>query len=108
MCHSSAGRDSSRALCVEDVEVVMKYAWTLLIAGALAAMGANREVTAVAAQSCESLAILKLPHTTITLAQTVGPGAFTPPPAASPPPGRVAAPADDVRDLPAFCRVAAT
>jgi hypothetical protein len=36
---------------LKNVEVVIKYAWTLLIAGALAAMGANGEVTAVAAQS---------------------------------------------------------
>jgi feruloyl esterase len=53
------------------------------------------------------LASLTLPNTTITLAQAVEPGAFTPPipavGAAAPP---VAAQA--YRDLPAFCRVAAT
>jgi feruloyl esterase len=52
--------------------------------------------------SCESLASLRLPNTTITLTQAVGPGAFTPPgPAAS-------AAARAFSALPAFCRVAAT
>ena len=34
---------------------------------------------AAAASSCESLAALSLPRTTITLAQSVGAGEFTPP-----------------------------
>jgi len=54
-----------------------------------------------AAGSCESLASLKLPDTTITMAQSVAAGAFTVPAG-----GRGAAPRYD--DLPAFCRVAAT
>ena len=47
-------------------------------------------------RSCESLAQLALPNTKITIAQTVTTGEFTPP-------GRTA-----IKDIPAFCRVAAT
>jgi feruloyl esterase len=54
-----------------------------------------------AAASCESLASLKLPDTTITTAESVAAGAFTPPGGRG---GRGAAQSD----LPAFCRVAAT
>jgi feruloyl esterase len=52
------------------------------------------------AATCESLAGLKLPDTTITLAQPVAAGAFIPPGASGPP--------ASVKNLPAFCRVAAT
>jgi feruloyl esterase len=52
------------------------------------------------AATCESLASLKLPDTTITMAQTVAAGAFTQPG------GRGGGNA--FADLPAFCRVAAT
>jgi feruloyl esterase len=55
-----------------------------------------------AAQSCEALTSLKLPDTTITMAQTVAAGAFTPPAG-----GRGGGGAQ-FADLPAFCRVAAT
>ena len=65
-----------------------------------------------AGTSCESLASLKLPNTTITLAQTVAAGAFSPPaPLSGVPPPPAAAPvpsAQTFEDLPAFCRVAAT
>ena len=53
-----------------------------------------------AAGSCESLSALKLPDTTITMAQSVAPGAFSPPAAGG---GGQA-----YKTLPAFCRVAAT
>src|SRR6267378_4139378 len=46
--------------------------------------------------TCESLATLKLPHATITIAQPVAPGAFTPRGGAA------------FKNLPAFCRVAAS
>lgn len=61
----------------------------------------------VAATSCEDLASIKLPDTTITLAQTVAAGEFAPPAA---PGGRGGFPgqADLFKSLPAFCRVAAT
>src|SRR6476620_6261099 len=55
----------------------------------------SRPFSAVA-RSCESLAQLALPNTKITNAQTVTTGEFTPT-------GRTA-----IKDLPAFCRVAAT
>jgi hypothetical protein len=60
---------------------------------------------AEAHQACESLATLKLPNTTITLAQTVAAGALVPPPGPLGPPG---APPPDFKSLPVFCRVAAT
>jgi feruloyl esterase len=56
----------------------------------------------VAAATCESLASLKLPDATITLAESVAAGAFTP--AAGGGRGGGA----QFADLPAFCRVAAT
>jgi feruloyl esterase len=52
---------------------------------------------AMAATTCENLAQLSLPDTTITMATSVAPGAFTPPSSAKP-----------LKDLPAFCRVTAT
>ena len=54
------------------------------------------------AATCEELSNLSLPHTTITIAQTVGRGGFVPPVQAR---GRGANPFET---LPAFCRVAAT
>jgi feruloyl esterase len=55
------------------------------------------------ASNCESLTELKLKNTTITMAQTVAAGAFNsplPPPRGKQPPS--------FRNVPAFCRVAAT
>lgn len=64
-------------------------------------------VTSVqAATTCESLSALSLPQTTITLAQTVAAGSFTPP-AGGRGRGRGADPAL-YKNLPEFCRVAAT
>jgi len=56
------------------------------------------------AASCDGLTSLKLADTTITLAQAVEAGAFVPP---AGPAGR-GAQTTPFRDLPAFCRVAAT
>src|SRR5438477_12336412 len=67
----------------------------LVIASAARAAGAT----------CESLASLSLPQAAITSAQNVAPGAFTPPSTSSRGGGRGANP---FKDLPAFCRVAAT
>jgi hypothetical protein len=53
----------------------------------------------VLAATCESIAALKLPTTTITAAQVVAAGAFRP----SPPPS--AAVLKSFESLPAFCRV---
>src|ERR1700704_5298632 len=52
------------------------------------------------AATCESLATLKLPDTSITSAQEVAAGAFIPPGDSAPP--------ASVKGLPAFCRVMAT
>ena len=61
-------------------------------------------VPSVWAASCESLSSLALPDTTITMAQSVAAGAFAPPAG-----GRGKGdPAAAFRNLPAFCRVAAT
>ena len=68
---------------------------TCMLAGAVA------YPTTARAASCESLASLALPGTTIAMAQLVAAGAFTPPGGRA---GRASAPSD----LPAFCRVAAT
>ncbi len=46
--------------------------------------------------TCEELATLKLPNTTIVTAQSVAAGAFTPPSGSAAP----------YKDLPAFCRIA--
>jgi len=62
--------------------------------------------TAHAATTCESLTSLTLPDTTITLAQSVAAGAFTVP--AGNGRGRGGDPNAAFKELPAFCRVAAT
>jgi tannase/feruloyl esterase len=54
------------------------------------------------AAPCESLATLALPHATITLAQTVSAGTFSPPRSAEEQPNA------PLTNLPSFCRVAAT
>jgi feruloyl esterase len=53
-----------------------------------------------ASTSCEAVSTLALPNATVTLAQAVEAGSFTPPGASNA--------ADAFRALPAFCRVAAT
>lgn len=63
---------------------------------ALAAAGAFGGAQASAATACEDLAKLALPETTVTLAQRVPAGAFTPPGANQP------------LQVPALCRVAGT
>jgi len=55
------------------------------------------------AASCESLTSFKLPDTTITLAQTVAAGGFTPPSTGT---GQET-PSSMLKSLPAFCRVVA-
>jgi len=87
----------------------MKYvSMTILFAAStFAASAVSGELTAAGARSCESLASLTLPNATITHAQAIDAGAFTPPaPANAAPNAAVAAQA--FRNLPAFCRVAAT
>jgi feruloyl esterase len=69
----------------------------LALLGALALTA----TTVRAATACADLKAFALPHTTITMAQTVAAGAF-----AEPPDGRGGA--DQFANLPAFCRVQAT
>jgi feruloyl esterase len=70
------------------------------VLSALCAITCLSADTVSAAASCESLTALELPDTTITLAQSVAPGAFSPPTSGGG--GQAYA------TLPAFCRVAAT
>jgi len=81
-----------------------------LPAGRIAALGATLDFhhgLLTAAPSCGDLAGLTLPGATITLAQTVGAGAFAPLPAAASAPSAGAA--EQTFNAPrAFCRVAAT
>ena len=55
------------------------------------------------AATCESLSSLKLPDATLTLAQPVAAGAFTPPAGLQERPGFLG-----FKNVPAFCRVAVT
>jgi feruloyl esterase len=73
------------------------------LAGA-AAFAAFHTQIALAVQ-CAQLADLKLPHVTITSAESIAAGAFKPAAAGGGGPG---APATDYGRLPAFCRVAGT
>src|ERR1700730_9802256 len=59
-----------------------------------------------AAQSCETIASLKLPDTTITSAAQVAEGPFTPP--GAPPPGGPLQASQRPVKLAAFCRVGIT
>jgi feruloyl esterase len=72
--------------------------------GIPAVLVALSSAASLAAASCESLASLALPNATITLAQTVAPGDFAPPAASA----RDLGAAIDWKQVPAFCRVAAT
>ena len=77
----------------------MRCLSVLLLMGMLVPMG-------VAAATCDSLASLALPDTTITMTRTVAAGEFTPPAGIGPAPRGM--PAEIFKKLPAFCRVAAT
>jgi len=74
---------------------------TALLTGALALV--SFDLPRAVAATCESLASLSLPEATITSAQTVAAGEFTPPAGRG---GRGGGP--NFKDLPAFCRVQAT
>jgi feruloyl esterase len=74
---------------------------SIIIGVAVALLGTCGQV--LAKQSCERLAYLKLPDTTITVAESVAAGAFVSPI----PTGQESAPVS-FKDLPAFCRIAAT
>jgi feruloyl esterase len=72
--------------------------WMVLFAAILLGLPA-----AAAASSCEGLASLSLPNTTITSAQVIAAGEF-----ALPAGERVTGATGRFKDLPAFCRIAAT
>ncbi len=69
-----------------------KFFWQWLAVLLLTALAFG----SVSAATCEGLAELKLPNTTITMAQSMAAGAFTPSTGSAAP----------YKDLPAFCRVA--
>jgi tannase/feruloyl esterase len=78
----------------------------LVVASAVAYANLKSELAAAPGQACESLASLKLSNTTMTVVKSIEAGRFTPPNAAdeaSPSGGTQA-----FRNVPAFCRVAAT
>ncbi len=78
----------------------LAFALGVLILAAPAA--APVQIAAASPSMCERLTSLQLPHTTITSAQTVGPGGF------APPAGRQGRGTAIYSELPSFCRVAAT
>jgi len=81
---------------------IASASWMILLSLILLALPA-----AVAGKSCESLTALTLPHTTITLAEPVAAGALTLPGVPGPnPPAAITE--MELKDLPAFCRVAIT
>src|SRR5215467_4361456 len=71
------------------------------VASIVLTAGAGAAVRAQTGASCESLASLTLPNTTITAAQMVAAGSFVAP-------ARGGGPGQPLTDLPAFCRVQAT
>src|SRR6185295_422095 len=73
--------------------------------GAISLVLLSHHPAFAAGRSCESLSAQALPNTTISLAESVAAGSFVMPQA---PGGRGAAQSDPFKDLPAFCRVAAT
>lgn len=90
----------------------MKRLCTLTIAGGIAMavaaspiQASGRQASSTRVQSCANLSSLALPHTTITTAALVEPGAFIPPGTAD---DRVEAAARTFGGLPSFCRVVAT
>src|SRR6266480_6736526 len=89
--------------------IILAVAGTLAAASATIPTTASTDSAAIAAQSCEGLQALKLPDTTIVLAERVAAGAFRlPEPYLGGPwsPGpRGGQPVVAPADLPAFCRV---
>jgi feruloyl esterase len=88
---------SEHSFTARAARTILRAVPTLVV---LAICGGDSAVAA--ATSCESLTSLALPNTTIASAQIVAAGAFQPPAAGR---GRGG---DPFKDLPSFCRVAAT
>ena len=74
----------------------------LALAAALLLSIAAAPIVYAAPQSCEQLSQLALPNSTVTSAQTMAAGTFTPPPSVSP---WLAGDPGFYKTLPAFCRV---
>ena len=91
MQRAASGNDDREGAAMRVLTGVLL---AIVLAGAMHGRGVE------AASSCEALAALALPNTTITAAQTVEAGAFRPP-------SQTGA-ARAFAALPAFCRVAAT
>src|SRR5204862_3768350 len=102
---SKISRRSASSLIAVLKEVIVlttrRLAAGLLIGLALSVVPAAMSVAAapLTAATCESVASRAFPDATITSAQVTPAGTFTPP---------GAQPTASLRDLPAFCRVAAT
>src|SRR4029453_6961758 len=80
---------------------LLRFAFSAVV---LVLVGCRQNPTITTASgSCENLTSLSLSNTTITTAQTVAAGAFTPPA-----PANATNPPTPFVDLPAFCRVTAT
>src|SRR5262249_41847288 len=117
---------SDGGLCQAQAETraaLSKLAKSLKIVIVLRAIGRNKMLanlavvlftTTLAATPCANLKSISLPNTTITLAESLPAGTFTPPAAAAPPAAEGARGAGQrggqpaVLSVPAFCRVAAT
>src|SRR6202451_2915414 len=80
---------------------MMKFSITVFLLPAASLMAAP----STGETNCDSLSKLSLPHVTITSAQSVAAGAFTPPPG---PPGGFPVNMAPFKSLPEFCRVMAT
>jgi feruloyl esterase len=79
----------------------------IVITVAALTLASARHDQLMAAQLCGSMSALRIPNTTITLAETVAAGDFAPP-APLPPPGPVGGLVlGPSKDLPEFCRIAA-
>jgi feruloyl esterase len=91
-------RTPSNKTCCAGAVAALALVFTLLSTAPVASQGQT-----AAADGCRALATLALPQATITTAELVAAGAFTPPTA-----GRGGRGGNVYASLPAFCRVAAT
>ena len=97
MCTNQSGRKVIVAMRTPSV--------VYLLAAVTAAIAAYYAPLAAAPMSCERLTSLALSNTTITVAETVTAGAFSPPGSRG---GSAGADTNPFSTLPSFCRVAAT
>lgn len=79
------------------IELPKKVLFVLSALSLVLVISTAARSSAIAAPNCEELGNLKIPNTTVSVAQIVAAGTFTPPGANAP-----------MKQLPAFCRVAGT